>query len=355
MEYCNLGRSGLEVSRIGMGGIPLGTVLDTNASQRALDTFYDGGGNFIDTSNVYGGGMRGTNAEMAGTSEKTVGKIIKGKRDKLVIATKGYWLMENEVTPNSVGLSRTYLTKQINTSLKRLDTEYIDLYQCHVWDFYTPVEETMRVLDDHVRAGKIRYVGVSNWDGWHVVKGNTHAKSANLTHIISNQIYYNIVGRGAEDSIIPACRDQNVSIIAWGPLAQGFLTGIYQRGGQGPAKGSVLYGDTLKDSESNSWKNLATDKNWTILERLELLANEPGRSIPNVALRWLLQAGFCDVALIGGSSPQEFQAALNMFKFRLTDEEVKQLTKVSEPQRPYPNNLYDLFCHRDSEFWGGLR
>jgi aryl-alcohol dehydrogenase-like predicted oxidoreductase len=354
VEYCNLGKSGLEVSRLGLGGVFLGTAIDEKESQRTLDAFVDAGGTLIDTSNVYGGGMRGSNTKMAGTSERTVGKIIKSKRDRLVIATKGYWLMEDDPTPNSVGLSRTYLTKNIEASLRRLDTDYIDLYQCHIWDFYTPVEETMRVLDEHVRSGKIRYVGVSNWDGWHVVKANAHVRSANLTPIISNQIYYNLADRVAENSIIPACRDQNVSIIAWGALAQGFLTGQYKRGAQ-PVEGTRLAGDVMKEGESTSWNYLATEKNWAILDHLERLAHGSGRTVPNVARRWLLQSGSCDVVLLGGENREEYERALDMWNFRLDEEEMRQLSRISQPQPVYPNNFYYHFCHRESKFWGGLR
>ena len=201
-----------------LGAIPFGTTLDEKTSQRIVDMYQEAGGNLIDTSNLYGGGFRGTNTAMTGTSEMTVEKMVAGEWEKFVIATKGYWLMEDEVRPNSVGLSRTYLTKEIENSLNRLNTDYIDLYQCHAWDFYTPLEETLRVLDDFVRAGKIRYIGVSNWDGWHVMKATTIARFTNLTAPISNQIWYNLADRGAEHSIIPACRDAKVSTIAWGWL-----------------------------------------------------------------------------------------------------------------------------------------
>ena len=156
MEYCHLGHSGLEVSRIGFGAIPLGTRLDEKTSRRLVDMFHDAGGNYIDTANIYGGGNTETHAQLAGTSELTVGKMVKGRRDKFVVATKGAWLMEDRIRPNTFGLSRTYLATHIEKSLRRLDTDYIDLYQCHVWDPYTPQEETMRVLDDFVRAGKKR-------------------------------------------------------------------------------------------------------------------------------------------------------------------------------------------------------
>ena len=352
VEYCHLGRSGLQVSRLGLGAIPFGTTLDEKTSRRIVDMFCGAGGNLIDTANLYGGGDRGSNAEMAGTSERTVGKIVKGKRDRLVIATKGYWLMEDEVRPNAVGLSRTYLAGQIEASLRRLDTDYIDLYQCHVWDFYTSVEETMRVLDDFVRAGKIRYVGVSNWDGWHVVKANAHAKSLGLTPILSNQIWYNLADRTAEHSIIPACQDQDVSIIVWGAVANGFLCGKYRRGAEGPSPNSRLM--TSKDSEMSSWESLAVERNWNTLDVLARVAEEHRTTIPNVAMRWLLQAGTAAVVLLGFSSLEQFTANMEVADLTLSEGEVRELREASAPRHPYPVCFYDLFCRHDSEFYWGL-
>ena len=216
MEYSTLGNSGLQVSRFGLGAIQMGTSLNVPDATRMLGTFEDAGGNLIDTANIYGGGMRGSHTELAGTSERTVGKIIKGKRDRFIVATKGGWAMEDEFGPNGFGLSRAYLTKNIEASLTRLGTDYIDLYQCNCIDPYTPIEETMRVLDDFVRSGKIRYVGVSNWEGWQVVKANAFARANGLSPLVSNQIWYNLCDRSPEFSIIPACRDQQVAIIVWG-------------------------------------------------------------------------------------------------------------------------------------------
>jgi len=354
MEYCYLGNSGLQVARLGLGAIPFGTVLDERTCQSIVDMYYDAGGNLIDTANLYGGGNRGTNSALAGLSERTVGKVIKGKRDKFIIATKGYWLMEDEVRPNSVGLSRTYLATQIEASLRRLGTDYIDLYQCHVWDFYTPIEETMRVLDDFVRAGKIRYIAASNFDGWHIVKANSYAKAANLTPLVSNQIWYNLADRVAEHSIIPACQDQNVSIIAWGPLAEGFLSGRYQRGADGPIPGTAMATEA-KETEMSSWKNLAIDRNWDTLDVLARVAETHGTTIPNAARRWLLQSGMCDVVLLGGSKPEHYQESMEILKFCLSETEVEELKAVSELPYPYPRCFYELFCLHESEFYGGLR
>ena len=175
MHYHQLGGSGLQVARIGLGCIPFGTTIDQQASRRMVDRYLDAGGNYLDTANVYGGGMRGSHERDAGTSERTVGAVVAGRRHRFVIGTKGAWTMTDTVGPNGFGLSRTYLARAVDDSLRRLGTDYIDLYQCHVWDPYTPIEETMRVLDDAVCAGKIRYVGVSNWGGWQVVKANMHA------------------------------------------------------------------------------------------------------------------------------------------------------------------------------------
>ena len=353
MEYCNLGYSGLQVSKLGLGTMPFGTGLDEKSCRYLVDSYYDIGGNLIDTANLYGGGLKVNNKKMAGTSEVAVGKSVKGKRDRFIIATKGYFLIEDDIWPNSVGLSRTYLAKNIEASLKRLNTDYIDLFQCHMWDFYTPVEETLRVLDDFVRAGKIRYIGVSNWDGWHVVKANSYAKQYGLTPIISNQIWYTLADRVAENSIIPACRDQKVSIIAWGALAQGFLTGKYKHGDKKPDPNSRF--KYFKDNEMSSFKLLSNERNLNVLYIISHIAKEHNSSIPNVAIRWLLQSGNCDVVLLGGSKVQQYAETFNAINFKLTDTEVEKLRNASELLHPYPMVFYDLFCKHDSEFYGGLR
>ncbi len=343
MKYCNLGHSGLEVSRLALGAIPFGTWLDEKESRNMADMFFEAGGNFLDTSNIYGGG----------NSERTVGKIIEGRRDRFVVGTKGAWLVEDTMRANAFGLSRTYLTTNIEASLRRLGTDYIDLYQCHVQDPYTPIEETMRVLDDFVRAGKIRYVGVSNWGGWQVVKANMGARQFGLTAVVSNQIWYNLVDRVAEFAIIPACRDQKVSIIAWGALAQGFLTGRYRRGDEGPGPASRT-AENL-DDESSSWKNLAVERNWNTLDVLERIAERHGKTISNVAIAWLLQSITCDVVLLGARNHAQYADNMAALDLRLSEEEMQELKKVSELPAPYPMNFWNLFCYRDSAYYGGQR
>lgn len=353
MEYCYLGKSGLEVARIGLGAIPFGTVMDEKTCRRVTDIYLEAGGNLIDTSNFYGGGRRGTNAEMAGASERTVAKVVRGRRDKFVIASKGYWLMENEPAPNSVGLSRTYLTKNIEGSLRRLETDYIDLYQCHNRDFYTPVEETMRVLDDFVRAGKIRYLGVSNWDGWWCVKANEIAKQMGWTQLVSNQIWYTLADRVAEHEIIPACEDQDISIMAFGAVAQGFLSGKYTREGEKSQRAQNI--SPRLDSAQFSWKNLANERNWNLLDKMRAMARRTGKSVPNLAQRWLLDSGHSDVVLGGVSRLEQFEENMKIFDWKMAPEDVEELREASELPRPYPRCFHDLFCHKESEFYGGLR
>jgi len=353
VETTHLGISGLEVSRIGLGTIPFGTVLDETASRTIVDMFLDRGGSYLDTANIYGGGRQGSNREMAGTAERMVGQIVQGRRDRFVVATKGAWTMDDDTKPNGFGLSRTYLTREIEASLRRLQTDYIDLYQCHVWDPYTPIEETMRVLDDFVRAGKIRYIGVSNWDGWQVVKANGFARYGNLTSLVSNQIWYTLADRVAEFSVIPACRDQDVSIIAWGVYAEGFLTGRYRRGATGPRSGSRF--EQIKESEMCSWQNLAVERNWNTLDVMAHIAKRHGKSIPNVAMGWLLQSGHCDVALMGASSIEQFTNSMEVLGLQLDQKEIEALTEASELSHPYPMNFWELFCYHDSPHYGGLR
>lgn len=338
---------------MGLGSIPFGTVMDEQLSRHAVDRYMEAGGNLIDTSNFYGGGVQGSNTQMAGTAEKTVGEILKGRRDRFVIASKGFWLMEDEWTPNSVGLSRAYLTKNIEDSLRRLQTDYIDLYQCHNRDFYTPVEETLRVLNDFVRAGKIRYAGVSNWDGWHVVEAQMTARQAGLAPIVSNQIWYGPADRGAEHAIIPACRRHGVSIIAFGALAQGFLSGKYRRDGERSPRARKM--TPSLDSAFFSWKNLANERNWNLLETLERIGNERERSIPTLALRWLLDGGACDVVLLGVSKLEQLEKNLEALDFQLTPAEIEAIRRASDPPKPYPNSFYELFCRKESPFYGGLR
>ena len=353
MEYHHLGGSGLRVSRVGLGCIPFGTALGERDSRRTVDAFADAGGNYLDTANVYGGGTRGSHEQHAGTSERTIGKLIKGRRDRFVVGTKGAWVMTDAPHANSFGLSRAYLGNEIDASLRRLGTDYIDLYHCHVQDPYTPIEETMRVLDDSVRAGKIRYVGVSNWGGWQVVKACMYARQHGLSPILCNQIWYNLADRTAEFAIVPACRDQGVSVTVWGGYAQGFLTGRYDRAMGEPPAGSRI--TSSKPSESSSWQRLAVARVWNTLDVMRGIATRHGWSLANVAMAWLLQSGHCDVFLMGAFAYDQVPDGLAGAERKLSAEDIGELDDASELEAPYPMSFWNTFVYEDSEYYGGLR
>jgi aryl-alcohol dehydrogenase-like predicted oxidoreductase len=353
VEYVNLGRSGLEVSRFALGSAMFGTRIGDRDVSTLVAEFADLGGNLLDTSNIYGRGVLAHDPARGGAAEEAIGKALRGRRHDLIVATKGYWLVEEAPGPNRVGLSRTYLTRNIETSLQRLGTDYIDLFQCHIWDFYTPIEETLRVLDDLVTAGKIRYVGASNWDAWHVVRASAAADRAGIPRIVSDQVWYCLADRTMEHAILPACRDQGVSTIAWGVLAQGFLSGRYSRESTGPEPGSRPA--VAVPAEPSSWANLATERNWQTLDVLGEVAEAHDVSVGTVAMRWPLDAGMCDVVLIGGSTPAQVRGLFPSISLRLEPSEIEGLQQVSEPAYPYPRSFYETFCHRDSPFYGGHR
>ncbi|MAE64400.1 MAG: aldo/keto reductase [Phycisphaeraceae bacterium] len=353
MPSTTLGRSGLRVSRLGLGGIPFGNAISVDDAQGVLDRYVEAGGNLVDTANIYGGGFEGTHEQNAGTSERAIGRIIKGRRDRLVVATKGYWTMRDPARPEGVGLHRKHLSESLDASLRRLDVDHIDLYQCHAWDFYSPVDETVQVLDEFVRAGKIRFAGVSNWPGWGAGKAATVARLTGVSSIVSNQVWYNLADRVAEADIVPACRDEQVSIIAWGALAQGWLTGTCRRGDTGPPQGSPIAAS--EDVEPSSWESLAIERNWALLDQLEQIARRHDRAMATVAIRWMLQAGQADVILLGGAEPSHYVGLLDALEFALPDEDVAALTEITRLRKTYPHSFIDLFCRRESPMFGGLR
>lgn len=354
MDYVELGSSGLRVSRLGLGTTNFGTTIGYGDAAGVIDAFIDRGGNLVDTANIYGRSPGGSaNSDGAGASEMLLGKLMAGRRRSIVLATKGYQSMKVPVREGGVGLSRTNLIRSVNESLKRLQTDSIDLYQCHAWDPYTPVEETLLTLDDLVSSGKIRHVGVSNWDGWHVVKASLMTRSQDLAPIIADQIWYNLADRGAEHSIVPACRDSGVGVIAWGALAQGFLSGRYKQGARNAAPGTKLA--QMKAAESAAWGRLATAQNRELLGTLDRIGKDQRTSIAAVAIRALLDLGGCDVVLVGGSAASHYKAALDSADLMLGESAVEELRVVSRPAERYPTDFYALFTRRESPYYGGLR
>jgi aryl-alcohol dehydrogenase-like predicted oxidoreductase len=309
MDYRQMGKSGARVSVIGLGTNRFGHEKMPQAEvNRVLDAAVDLGINFLDSADVYTGGR----------SEETIGHAVKDKRSRFVIATKFY--NKTGDGPNDRGASRLHMIRAVEASLKRLQTDYIDLYYLHVWDETTPVEEMLRGLDDLVRSGKVRYIGASNFLAWQLAQANLLADFRGWTPFVVIQSHYHMLERGVEKEISSYCRDQGVGLIPYFPLAGGFLTGKYQRGKPAP-EGSR--------GESNSYvQGYMTDDNYTKLEKLSAWAEQRGRSIGDLAQAWLLSKPEVSSVITGATSLEQVQQNARAAEWALTKEETAEVDQV---------------------------
>lgn len=307
MEYRRLGNSGLMVSALGLGTNTVGPDLDEAATERVLGRFLDLGMNFVDTANVY----------THGTSEAYLGAALvrMGRRNEVVLATKcGVPMSE---APNDGGGSRQHLMASVHASLRRLQTDHIDLLQMHRYDPATPMEETLRALDDLVRQGKVRYVGCSNYAAWQLADAMWVARSAGLSPFVSSQSEYNLISRGIEAELTPVCQRFGVGLIPWAPLAAGFLTGKYKRDQARPADSR---GGRRPYWFFDRW---VTGDNYSRVERLQQFAEQCGRTLPELALTWLLHRPAVSVVIVGASRPEQVEANARALDWQLTEAEVQ--------------------------------
>ena len=328
MQYRYLGRSGLMVSRVCLGTMAFG-MKDWGCNQgvatKMVGKFVEGGGNFIDTADIYS----------TGVSEEMVGKAIEGhNRDDLVIATK-VWFRMNPA-PTAKGLSRKHIMQAADASLRRLGTDYIDLYQVHGYDYFTPLDETMRALDDLVRAGKVRYLGCSNYYAWQIVKANAIADQAQLTRFVSGQHMYNLVRRDIEREILPACADQGMSMLSWSPLASGFLSGRYKRDEALPEGSRISF---RKNIDIPRYFN---DTGFALVDAVKVVADETGKTPSQVALAWLLHDRRVAAVLIGPRYVEHMEENLVVGDWNLTDEQHEQLSNIVTFPHGYPLDWIDL-------------
>lgn len=310
MDYRKLGNSGLKISEIGMGGNTFSWRIDAQASAAVINKAIELGVNYIDTADMYD----------RGGSEEFVGKAIKGKRDQLIIATK--FGMKMGEGPNEKGGSRYYIMRAVEASLKRLQTDYIDLYQMHEPDPWTPIEETLRALDDLVKSGKVRYIGASNFQAWQLCEAIGISGMHNLPSFITEQSLYNLLNRKIEAEMVPFAVKHNIGIIPWGPLAGGFLTGKYRRGEKIPseyrlASGIAIYG------------KMFTDSNWERLARLEIFATERGHSTGELAIAWLLAKPWVSTVIAGATNIEQVTANVSAGQWKLTAQEVAELDAIT--------------------------
>ena len=325
MEYRLLGRSGLKVSTITMGTMtfgntptrPVGSV-GLKDAKRQIDQCLDAGVNLIDTANVYS----------RGASEEIVGSALKAKRNAVLIATKARFPMGDG--PNDRGLSRHHIINECEASLRRLQTDHIDLYQVHQWDGMTPLEETLEALDSLVRAGKVRYIGCSNWSAWHVMKGLATSAANGYQRFVSQQIHYTLQAREAEYELVPVALDQGLGILVWSPIAGGLLSGKFRRGKKGP-EGARHFGRKWREPPIHD-----EDKLFDIIEVLVEVAAAHKCSAARVALAWLLAQPAVTSVIIGGRTKEQFADNLAAAELKLTADELARLDAVSRPNLLYP-------------------
>ncbi len=321
-HYVTLGRSGLRVSPLCLGAMTFGKDWgwgsDVETSERILDAFCDAGGNFIDTANMY----------TKGHSEAVLGDYYAknpGKRDQTVIATKFMSAMQLG-DPNSGGAGRKAIMAACDESLRRLKTDYIDLYWQHFWDHHTPIEETMRALDDLVRTGKVRYIGFSDTPAWKCAEAQTIARLRAWEPLIALQIEYSLVERSVEDELIPMARELGMGVTPWSPLKGGILTGKYTRDSI-PDEGNRRYDENSKH---------LNERTFAIIDALIEVANEHDRTPAEIALAWCLARPGVDSVIIGARTMEQLEANLKCVEFTLTQEQTNKLNEASERDPIFP-------------------
>jgi aryl-alcohol dehydrogenase-like predicted oxidoreductase len=328
VEYRQLGASGFMVPVLSLGTGTFGGgneffrawgASDVAEARRLVDICLETGVSMFDSADGYSNGM----------AEEILGQAVKGRRGDVLISTKGSF--RRGPGPNDLGSSRHYLTRAVDASLRRLGTDYIDLYQLHAFDALTPVEEALGALDDMVRAGKIRYIGCSNFSGWHLMKSLAHSERHGLARYVAHQAYYSLVGRDYEWELMPLALDQKVAAVVWSPLGWGRLTGKIRRGQPLP-KVSRLQSQLALDKGPQ----VPEEQLYRVVDALDAVANETGKTVPQIALNWLLQRPTVANVIIGARNEEQLRQNLGAIGWNLTPEQVAKLDAASETTLPYP-------------------
>ena len=328
MEYRQLGGSGLKVPALSFGTGTFGGKTeffkswgqaDAKEARHTVDLCLEAGVTMFDSADIYS----------ANLSEDLLGQAIEGRRDQVLISTKATF--RDGKGPNDVGSSRHHLTRAVEGSLKRLRTDYIDLFQLHGFDAMTPVEETLRALDDMVRAGKIRYLGVSNFSGWHLMKSLAVADRYGLTRYVAHQAYYSLVGREYEWELMPLGLAEGVGAVVWSPLGWGRLTGKIRRGQPIP-KDSRLQSKQVIDAGPQ----MTDEYLYRVVDALEAVGAEIGKSVSQVALNWLLQRPTVSTVIVGARNDEQLKENLGAIGWNLTPEQVRRLDEASAVPLVYP-------------------
>lgn len=326
MEYRQLGGSGLKISALSFGTATFGGggaffsawgKTDVAEASRLIDICLEAGVNLFDTADTYSGGL----------SEEVLGKAIAGRRDQLLLSTKATFRMGDG--PNELGSSRYHLIRSCEDSLRRLNTDHIDIYTMHGFDALTPVEETLRTLDTLVQSGKVRYIACSNFSGWHLMKSLATAQTYGWTRYVAHQAFYSLVGREYEWELMPLALDQKVGTIVWSPLASGVLSGKIRRNQPAPQGSRV-------QQIGSEGSRIPDEKVYEIVDALDAIAEETGKSVPQIALNWLLQRPTVASIIVGARNEEQLKHNLGAIGWNLTAEQVTRLDKASEIPTIYP-------------------
>lgn len=326
MNYRSLGRTGLKVSELCLGAMTFGREHEASEaeSHAMLERFVAAGGNFIDTADVYSRGV----------SEEILGRWLeRQRRDAFVVATKVRFPMGDD--PNEVGLGRKHIMRSVERSLRRLRTDYLDLYQVHAWDKQTPLEETLSTLDDLVRRGWVRYLGVSNFTGWQLQKALELSKQRGWEPFSCLQPQYNLLCRSTEWELLPVSQNEGLGVIPWSPLRGGWLSGKFRRGMEAPLAGSRIE-RAEAEGWGESWSAYNNEHTWGILDALFEVAEEAGKKPAQVAINWLLERPGVTSPIIGARTMQQLEDNLGAVGWSLSPEQMGKLDQASKVQPPYP-------------------
>lgn len=320
MEYRRLGRCGLQVSEVCLGTMAFGNSVDETEAKRIVDLAFDAGVNFFDTANTYARGQ----------SETLLGKALKGRRQGVVLATK--FTNPTGPGPNDAGMSRAHIVQAIEGSLKRLQTDYLDIYYVHHVDRCTPLEEALRALDDLVHQGKVRYVACSNYEAWRLCEALWISETKNLARFVCYQPQYSLVVRDIEQELVPLCLHKGLGIAVWGPLASGFLAGKYKPGQR------VVPGTRSAEKWIFHERFFAANADETLGVLLEV-AKELGRTPAQVALRWVLEQPGITSTIAGARTAEQFRDSVGASGWRLNGEMLERLDSVSRLPDRYPESM----------------
>jgi aryl-alcohol dehydrogenase-like predicted oxidoreductase len=335
MKYKPLGRSGLMVSELCLGTMVFGEEssrgADRKIAEQIIHKFLDAGGNHIDTADVYAGGR----------SEQIVGAAIKDRREQVILATKVRHATGSGM--NERGLSRYHIMRAVEDSLRRLQTDVIDLLTAHCWDPITPLEETLRAFDDLVASGKVRYLGVSNYKAWQLMKALAISDSHGWARFIAAQYQYSLVERNIEHEISDLCLHEGLGLTAWGPLGGGFLSGKYRPGDQ-PEGGrlAMMPGET-----EEAWHRRSNERNWHILNGIDEISKAHQATHSQIALAWLLRQPAIGSVIMGVRTMAQLDDNLAAGQIALSAEELERLDHSSKPADPYPYRFIELYGSRD--------